>query len=44
MKPAPGSSEEAVMLWLLATPTVDTETKVRSNIARGTRFWTWCCL
>ncbi|CAK0747651.1 hypothetical protein CVIRNUC_001780 [Coccomyxa viridis] len=27
VKPAPGSSEEAVMLWLLATPTVDTETK-----------------
>ena len=35
VKPAPGSAEEVVMLWLLATPTVDTETKVRSNIALG---------
>ncbi len=44
MKPAPGSSEEAVMLWLLATPTVDTETKVRSSVALGLIPGKFLCL
>ena len=37
VKPAPGSAEEAVMLWLLATPNVGTDMKVCPNPASGLR-------
>ena len=41
MKPAPGSPEEAVVLWLLATDTVETEVKVRSKAALP--YCSSCC-